>query len=69
MPICIYFLMYSCSESVVFVGSKSSQISTRAIGIKSELCQSILTRSQSVPLKEGKEVIQHFINSFDECNF
>ncbi|XP_035213074.1 uncharacterized protein LOC118187004 isoform X2 [Stegodyphus dumicola] len=44
------------SDSVVFLGSKTNQVSTRAVGIKSDICQSILTRSQSVPLKEGKEV-------------
>ncbi|KAG8189468.1 hypothetical protein JTE90_018121 [Oedothorax gibbosus] len=43
------------SDSVVFLGTKCNQVSTRAIGIKKEICQSILTRSQSVPLKEGKE--------------
>ncbi|XP_015907880.1 uncharacterized protein [Parasteatoda tepidariorum] len=51
------------SDSVVFLGSKSSQIATCAIGIKNDLCQSILTRSQSVPLKEGKEPSKlHSIN-------
>ncbi|GFQ83628.1 retrovirus-related Pol polyprotein from transposon 17.6 [Trichonephila clavata] len=44
------------SDSVVFLGTKSNQVSTRTIGIKNDLCQSILTRSQSVPLKEGKEL-------------
>ncbi|KAF8774037.1 hypothetical protein HNY73_016637 [Argiope bruennichi] len=44
------------SDSVVFLGTKPNQVSTRTIGIKNDICQSILTRSQSVPLKEGKEL-------------
>ncbi|XP_054714213.1 uncharacterized protein LOC129223870 isoform X2 [Uloborus diversus] len=44
------------SDSVVFLGSKNNQVSTHAISIKTDICQSLLTRSQSVPLKEGKEL-------------
>lgn len=43
------------SDSVVFLGSKSSQITTQTIAVKTDVYQPALTRSQSVPLNETVE--------------